>query len=317
MSTGSVRAVGLLLGVAADRLLGDPQRFHPVAGFGRLAGALERLAYRDSRTVGVAHVVVLVGASVALGVLAEQSCRATIPRIAVTAVATYVVLGGRSLTIEATTISRQLTESDLAAARVQVTHLVGRETSEMDAAQITRATIESVAENTADAVVSPLVWGAAAGVPGLLAYRAANTLDAMIGHRSPRYRNFGWAAARLDDVVNFLPARLCVAFIGVCAPVVGGRASNAVGAARRDGPGPPSPNAGPVEAAFAGALGRTLGGVNIYGGRTEDRGTLGSGPLPELADIARVVRLSEWVTAAAVVTSAALAARWRPDRWRR
>lgn len=298
-------------------MLGDPQRFHPVAGFGRLAGALERLAYRDSRMVGVAHVVVLVGASVALGVLAEQSCRATIPRIAATAVATYVVLGGRSLAIEATTISRQLTESDLAAARVQVTHLVGRETSEMDAAQITRATIESVAENTADAVVSPLVWGAAAGVPGLLAYRAANTLDAMIGHRSPRYRNFGWAAARLDDVVNFLPARLCVVFIGVCAPAIGGRASNAVGAARRDGPGHPSPNAGPVEAAFAGALGRTLGGVNIYGGRTEDRGTLGSGPLPELADIARVVRLSEWVTAAAAVTSAALAARWRPDRWRR
>lgn len=317
MSTGSVRAVGLLIGVAADRLLGDPQRFHPVAGFGRLAGALERLAYRDSRMVGVAHVFVLVGASVALGVLAEQSCRATIPRIAATAVATYVVLGGRSLAIEATTISRQLTESDLAAARVQVTHLVGRETSEMDAAQITRATIESVAENTADAVVSPLVWGAAAGVPGLLAYRAANTLDAMIGHRSPRYRNFGWAAARLDDVVNFLPARLCVAFIGVCAPAIGGRASNAVGAARRDGPGHPSPNAGPVEAAFAGALGRTLGGVNIYGGRTEDRGTLGNGPLPELADIARVVRLSEWVTAAAAVTSAALAARWRPDRWRR
>lgn len=317
MSTGSARAVGLLMGVAADRLLGDPQRFHPVAGFGRLAGALERLDHRDGRMVGVAHVALLVGASAGLGVLVEHHCRGTLPRTGVTALATYVVLGGRSLAIEATTISRQLTESDPAAARAQVTHLVGRDTSKLDAAQITRATIESVAENTADAVVSPLMWGALAGVPGLLVYRAVNTLDAMIGHRSPRYRNFGWAAARLDDVVNFLPARLCVAFIAVCAPAVGGRAVNALGAARRDGPGHPSPNAGPVEAAFAGALGRTLGGVNIYGGRTEDRGTLGSGPLPQLADIARVVRLSQWVTVAAAVTSAALAARWRPGRWRR
>ena len=174
--------------------------------------------------------------------------------------------------------------------------------------QITRATVESLAENTADAVVSPLLWGAVAGIPGLLGYRAANTLDAMIGHRSVRYEQFGWAAARLDDVLNFLPARVCVGLVALSAPVVGGRPGACIAAARRDGPGHPSPNAGPVEAAFAGALGCTLGGVNVYRGRTEDRGTLGEGPSPRLPDIARATRLSALVSGSAAFLAAVSAA---------
>ncbi|MET3803810.1 adenosylcobinamide-phosphate synthase [Nakamurella sp. UYEF19] len=304
---GAGRAIGLLVGVAADRLLGDPARWHPVAGFGSSAAAVQRLVYRDRRWAGVGHVGLLVGGTTLLGMVVEK-CSATTPiRILATAAATFVVLGGRSLEREARTISAQLLAGDLAAAREQVTHLVGRDTSELDAAEITRATIESVAENTADAVVSPLLWGAVAGVPGLLAYRAANTLDAMIGHRSPRYLRFGWAAARLDDLANFVPARVSVVLIAVCAPVVAGPPRAAVAAARRDGPGHPSPNAGPVEAAFAGALGRTLGGVNVYRGQVEDRGTLGDGPPPDVADIARVARLSAAVSGMSAVVAAVVA----------
>ncbi len=258
---------------------------------------MERLDYRDSRGVGAAHTFGLLAGAVLTGVAAERLVRrSAVAQVLATAAATFVVLGGRSLRREASTIAGQLSTEDLAAAREQVTHLVGRDTSELDTAQITRATVESLAENTADAVVSPLLWGAVAGIPGLLGYRSANTLDAMIGHRSVRYEQFGWAAARLDDVLNFLPARVCVGLIALSSPVVGGRPGASIATARRDGPGHPSPNAGPVEAAFAGALGCTLGGVNAYHGRTEDRGTLGEGPSPRLPDIARATRLSALVS---------------------
>jgi adenosylcobinamide-phosphate synthase len=250
----------------------------------------------------------LVGGTVLIGVMAEIATRrSAFAQAAATAAATFVVLGGRSLRQEARAISGQLTAYDIPAARQRVTHLVGRDTSDLDTDQITRATVESVAENTADAVVSPLLWGAVAGIPGLLGFRAANTLDAMVGHHSPRYENFGWASARLDDVLNYLPARISVGLIGMCAPAVGGRSSAAISAALRDGPGHPSPNAGPVEAAFAGALGRTLGGVNVYRGRTEDRGTLGSGPGPRLPDISRVTKLSALVSGAAAALAAGTA----------
>ncbi len=305
-SRAAARALGLLLGVAADRLFGDPRRFHPVSGFGSGAAALERRDYRDARIAGVAHVSLLVGGAAVLGSAVESFARRPVVRVLTTAAATFVVLGGRSLEREARTISGQLLAEDLPAAREQVTHLVGRDTTELDAAAIIRATVESVAENTADAVVAPLMWGAVAGIPGLLAYRAANTLDAMIGHRSARYLRFGWAAARLDDVVNWVPARLSVGLVALCAPAVGGRPSAAITAARRDGPAHPSPNAGPVEAAFAGALGRRIGGVNVYHGRTEDRGRLGDGPAPEIPDILRVATLSAVVSGAAAVLAAAV-----------
>lgn len=302
-SCRTARGLGLLLGVLADRTLGDPRRLHPVAGFGSLATALEGRSYRDSRAAGVAHAVALVAGAALLGVVAERRATSFPARLALTTAATFVVLGGRSLQREAFTVSAQLEAGDLDAARQQVTHLVGRDTTELDGTQIARATVESVAENTADAVVSPLFWGAVAGVPGLLGYRAVNTLDAMIGYRSPRYLRFGWAAARLDDAVNFVPARASVLLVALCAPVVGGRSGAALASARRDGPDHPSPNAGPVEAAFAGALGRTLGGVNVYRGRVEDRGTLGDGPAPRPADILRVARLSAAVTAVAAIVA--------------
>lgn len=297
-------AVGLALGWCADRLFGDPSRYHPVAGFGTVAAGLERRMYADRRSRGAAYSLSLVAGTIALGAGVQRATAANpVARTAAVAVCTWAVIAGRSLGREAHRVAAHLERADLAAARVQVRSLVGRETDGLSAVQVARATIESVAENSSDAVVAPLLWGGIAGIPGLLGYRAVNTLDAMVGHKSDRYRRFGWAAARLDDVANYLPARATAAYAALAGPVFGTSTRDIVGVVRRDAGKHPSPNAGPVEAAFAGALGITLGGVNEYGGRTEDRGTLGDGSEPSAADIARAVRLSDAVSVAALATA--------------
>jgi adenosylcobinamide-phosphate synthase len=305
-------ATGLGLGWLADQVLGDPVRYHPVAGFGRLATALEQRVYADSRRAGTVFTVVLVGGAAGLGWLVQRACRERpVAQALATAVATWAVLGGRSLAREAEVISDALTAGDLDAARARLPHLVSRDPSGLDADQIARATLESVAENTSDAVVAPLFWGGVAGLPGLLGYRAINTLDAMVGYRNPRYRNFGWAAARLDDLANWLPARIAGALAGGLAPVVGGCSQDAVRAVADQAPAHPSPNGGVVEAAFAGALGVTLGGTNVYDGVAEDRGELGTGPTPTPPDLARGVRLSQAVGAGAALVAVAIARRRR------
>lgn len=299
MTPLSGRLLGLTAGFAADRVLGDPARWHPVAGFGRAAAALERLTYADRRGAGAVHVAILVGATTAVGVRRAGPVA--------TAIATWVVLGGRSLDREAAAVQAHLAAGDLPAARQRLTHLVGRDTSELDEAGVARAVVESLAENTSDAVVAPLVWGAVAGVPGLLAHRATNTLDAMIGHRNKRYERYGWAAARLDDLLNLPGARLTAALT----VVLGHDRRAAWRTWRRDAGGHPSPNAGPVEAAFAGALGVRLGGVNAYGGRTEDRQVLGDGRAPDRHDITRARRLARRVGVGALAAIAPIALRRR------
>jgi adenosylcobinamide-phosphate synthase len=307
---GWAGAAGLAAGLAADALLGDPRRGHPVAGFGTVAAALERRTHRDSRAAGAGYALALTAATAGLGLAAERLAPRAAPLAAVTALATWAVVGGTSLRREAHAMARHLEAGDTDAARARLPHLCGRDPHALDDAGLARATVESVAENTSDAVVGPLVWGAVAGVPGLLAYRAVNTLDAMVGHRSPRYARFGWAAARLDDAANLLPSRITAALTTVLAPVVDGRPSRAARAWRRDGHKHPSPNAGPVEAAFAGALGRTLGGRLSYEGRVEERPLLGDGPAPDVADVRRAARLSAAVTVAAgALAVAARAAR--------
>lgn len=297
------RALGLALGYAADQFFGDPQRWHPVSGFGKLACAAEGRLYGDHRAAGVVFTSLLVGSAGALGYVADRATRGRpVLSVAVTALATWTVLGGRSLGFEARTIDAQLRDGDLAAARQQVTHLVGRDPSRLDENGIARATIESVAENTSDAVVAPLWWGALLGPAGLLAYRAANTLDARVGHRTPRLERFGWASARFDDVLNLVPARLTA----LLAVALGDDGRGAIRAWRRDARKHPSPNAGPVEAAFAGALGLRLGGTNMYHGVVEDRGTLGDGPAPVPEDIGRTARLASKVGTGSVATAVAV-----------
>ena len=322
--------MGLVLGAAADAVWGDPRRGHPVAGFGTCAAWLERRWSADRRSAGVAYTAVLVGGAVALGVAAETA-RPPVLRTLLTAAATWAVLGGSSLAGHGEALAEELgappspsderhsrrnpgDESaarrepvDLAAARARIPSLCGRDPNLLDLPGMARAGVESLAENTSDAVVAPLFWGAVAGIPGLLGYRAVNTLDAMVGYRSPRYERFGWASARWDDVANLAPARMAALLFAGLAPAVGGSPRAALAAWRRDARRHPSPNAGPVEAAAAGALGVTLGGRTVYAHGVEERPRLGSGPPPTPADLRRAARLSRLVGAASAVLAAVVA----------
>lgn len=268
-------AAGLLL----DRLLGEPPTaLHPVGWFGRMMTLAERVGYRDTRSAGAAHA--LLGTT--LGLAGGVALRSTVA-------ATTLAVAGRSLGDIAMEIGAALERGDLAQARAKLPALVGRDPSGLSGAELARAVVESVAENTVDAVVAPAFWAACWGAPGALGYRAVNTLDAMVGHRSTRYQRYGWASARLDDVAGYVPARLTAVLVGIARP---GRTAAVWRAVRAQAPAHPSPNAGVAEAAFAAALGVRLGGINRYDGRVECRPALGVGRPPTAADIGRAVRLS-------------------------
>jgi adenosylcobinamide-phosphate synthase len=301
-------AAGLVAGFALDAALGDPRRWHPVAGFGTVAGALEQRLYAPDRRAGTAFAALAVGVPVVAGAAGSAlTRRRPVARAVLVAAATWTVLGGRTLRRESRSMAGHLESADLPAARDRLSHLCGRDPSTLDEAELSRATVESVAENTSDAVVAPLFWGSVAGLPGLLGYRAANTLDAMVGHRSARYARFGTPAARLDDALNLLPSRLTgLLTIGV-APVAGGERAEALRVWRRDRDDHPSPNAGQCESAMAGALGVRLGGRNVYFGRTETRPFLGDGPRPSAGHLRRAARISGAVGLAAVTLAAVTA----------
>ncbi|MDQ0682949.1 adenosylcobinamide-phosphate synthase [Streptomyces achromogenes] len=312
MGAERVHAYGAAAGLLGDLLLGDPRRGHPVAGFGRAAGAVERLLWRDNRGWGALHTAVCAGGAVALGAVASRGVRhSPAASVALTAAATWAVVGGSSLVREARAIGRALEAGDVEAARARLPRLCGRDPQALDADGIARAVVESVAENTSDAVVGALVWGAVGGVPGLVGFRAVNTLDAMVGHRSPRYLRFGWAAARLDDLAGWPGARLTA----VLAAAAGDDPRGALRAWRADARSHPSPNAGPVEASFAGALGVRLGGTLAYGGRVEHRPVLNgaAGRPVAVHDIERAARLSRRVglLALGVTVAARLVAKGR------
>ncbi|MGH9247655.1 MAG: cobalamin biosynthesis protein [Acidimicrobiales bacterium] len=308
------RATGLVFGWAADAAFGDPARFHPVAGFGRLATAAERIGYRPSRFAGFAHVVTLVAPTALAAAAADAATRRrSWSRTAVTGVLMWTVLGGRSLGVVAGRLADALAANDIPAARRIGPALVGRDPAHLDSSELCRAAVESVAENTADAVVGPLLWCAIAGPAGAVAYRAINTLDAMIGHRSDRYQRFGWGAARLDDVVTWPAARLAAGLAVALAPTVDGNRIRTWRVLRRDGARHPSPNAGRLEAAFAGALDIRLGGTNRYGEQVEHRPQLGDGSRPDVADVRRAVELS-WLIGGVAALLCAIVARLRERR---
>lgn len=316
LASSRADAVGIVLGAVLDAVFGDPRRWHPVAGFGRFAGALERRLYADERVAGARFAALAVGVPVlAAAGAARLTRRRPVARVAFVAAATWSALGGTSLAREGRVMSARLGSGDLPAARAQLPNLCGRDPSALDAPELARATVESLAENTSDAVVAPLFWGAVAGLPGIVGYRAINTLDAMVGHRSPRYVRFGTASARLDDVANLVPSRLTAALTVAAAPLVGGSPSRALRTWLRDGSRHPSPNSGQCESAAAGALGVRLGGRNAYGSRVEERPHLGDGEPPQPADVRRAVTLSVAVGTTAVVLAAA--ARWRAANRRR
>jgi adenosylcobinamide-phosphate synthase len=304
---------GVLAGYLADLALRDPTRGHPVALFGQTAAKLERVTYRDTRVAGAVHVGLMVGAVGLLGLAVQSAAtrRAPLWSIVATATATWISLGGTSLARTGLAMSELLDRGEVEAARRLLPSLCGRDPARLDGAGLTRAALESVAENTSDAQVAPLLWATAGGVPAVLGYRGINTLDSMIGHRSPRYVRFGWAAARLDDLVNYVAARATAALVVMCAPLVSGSPPGAVRAWRQDAARHPSPNAGVVEAAFAGALRVRLGGPTQYHHELQIRPTLGDGPQPTVADLRRAVALSRVVQAGAAVLAGVSAFTWR------
>ncbi len=293
------RSGAAAIGLLVDRVAGEPPAaVHPVAVFGRAMGWVERGLYRDSRRAGVAYAAT----GCALGVLTA----AAVPAAMVVAGAA----AGRELRRTALGVGDALSAGELDRARALVPALVGRDPSALDASGIAAAVIESVAENTVDAVVAPVWWAAIAGGTGAAVYRALNTMDAMVGHRSPRYERFGWASARLDDVANFVPARVTALLVALVRP---GAAGVVLRAVREQAGAHPTPNAGVAEAAFAAVLGRELGGPLRYGDRHEDRPRLGWGPRPTPADIPRAVGLSSQIEAALL---GALALAWVTGRVR-
>jgi adenosylcobinamide-phosphate synthase len=308
-------AAGLAAGYLLDALLGDPRRLHPVAGFGTAAGALERRLYAPNRRSGAAFTAVAVGVPALAGVAAAAVTRRhPVARAALVAAATWTVLGGRTLRREARTMANHLDRDDLTAARDRLGHLCGRDPARLDSPELARATVESVAENTSDAVVAPLLWGGLFGLPGLLAYRAANTLDAMVGHRSERYARFGTASARLDDLLNLAPSRLTGLLTIAVSPIAQGSPRETLRVWRRDRNDHPSPNAGQCESAMAGALGVRLGGRNVYFGRSETRPFLGDGPKPSAVHLRRAARVSGAVGLAAAGLAVGVALLRKPGR---
>jgi adenosylcobinamide-phosphate synthase len=290
-------------GLALDAIFGDdPLRPHPVALYGRAMQAVERSRYDDTKGRGVQYALAGIGLALSAGRILE-----VVPCGAGATAASYTAIAGKGLWVAAAGVGEALELGDLERARGLLPALVGRDATHLDESGIVRAAVESVAENTVDGIVAPALFASGGGAAGVLGYRALNTLDSMVGHRSDRYRHFGWASARLDDAANFVPARVTALLVALVRPAAARRIWQAV---RHDAPAHPSPNAGVAEAAFAGALGLRLGGTNSYGGRVEERPPLGptSGRAPKPPDIARAIACSRHVTAALFTLLAGAAA---------
>ncbi len=272
----------MLMAVALDWWLAEPRRWHPLVGFGRFAGWVERQFYRDQRIRGVLAVMLTVIPITLLAVwLSALSLVGGLWSIGLL----YLTLGHKSLHQHARPVAQALAAGDEVTARYCVSQLVSRDAATL---KVSAATVESVLENGNDGVFGALFWFAVAGAPGAVAFRLVNTLDAMWGYRNERYQRFGWAAARLDDLLGYLPARLTALTYGV---VSGGHWRRALVCWRKQAPAWDSPNAGPVMAAGAGALGVTLGGPARYAKVWHQRPLLGVGQAPEGRHIEAALRL--------------------------
>ncbi len=296
-------ALMMVCAVLLDRLLGEPRRFHPLVGFGRYAAWLEqRLNARTSRVRGVmAWLLAVMPFLTTVCLLWRQPALQFITGVIVL----YFALGLQSLAEHAQRVQQALDEGDLPGARQRVGEIVSRDTSQMQPEDVARAGVESVLENGNDAVFGALFWFALLGAPGVLLFRLANTLDAMWGYRTQRYLHFGWAAARLDDVLNYGPARLTALSYALL-----GDLRIALRCWREQAPAWDSPNAGPVMASGAGALCVTLGGAACYHGAIEQRPSLGAGSAPQAADIGRAIALvqrSVWLWLALLFVIGAIA----------
>ena len=298
--TGSLAMpLAALTAVILDRLLGEPRRFHPLVGFGNLAAAIEKRLNRRSIASG------LIGWALAvLPLVALAFALRPLAPFAVDVALLYFALGAQSLGEHAEAVARPLAAGRLDEARQRVGWMVSRDATQLDESGVAKAGMESVLENGNDAIFGALFWFALLGGPGALLFRLANTLDAMWGYRTERYNLYGRFAARFDDLLNWLPARLTALSYALL-----GRTGNALACWRAQAPGWDSPNAGPVMAAGAGSLGVQLGGAAIYHGQLEQRPPIGNGPAPVAGDLARAIVLiqhSLWLWLAALFALALL-----------
>ncbi len=313
MDRAAWRLLGAALAAPLDSLFGEAApRIHPVRLFGGLMEQLEELVWHDGVAAGAAYAAMGVGLGVLVGrvlaCLRPGNGRSSLGRLTkrrlqgreliASAAAAYISVGARALFDSARDVSVALEAGDVDSARLLVSSLVGRDTDGLGVSEIARAAVESVAENTVDAIVAPIMWTCVFGSQGALGYRAVNTLDAMVGYRNARYERFGRASARMDDAAGWAPARITAALVMLVRPKTAWAVLRCVS---RDAPGHPSPNGGVAEAAFAAALGVQLGGLNRYQGKVEQRCVLGEGPKCELEDIVRSVELAQDVTRAATV----------------
>lgn len=286
----------LLLGLIFDRLLGEPVRFHPLVGLGRCVNFVERRLnklgqyFMLSKVLGaVALLLVLLPVVWLVVIMTCLLSGSVVMSLLFSALVLYLVVGWQSLVEHALAVQSALLQRNLPLARERVSYLVSRETATLDEVAVTKATLESVLENGSDAVFAPIFWFVVAGPAGAVAYRVINTLDAMWGYRNDRYMTFGWAAARLDDLVNWLPARLCALTYAFVAGQNGWQ--RGLAAWRKQAPQCESPNAGPVMASGAGALNVALGGDAVYHGKRIFRPVLGQGFAPVPGDIERSLTL--------------------------
>lgn len=262
----------ILLALLFDLLIGDPRWLpHPVVAIGKLISILDRQLRRpqlDEKTAGILLLLVVVAATVASGFVLLTICERLDPRAATAAAValSFTCLAARSLHSESARVARALTNGDLPAARTYLALIVGRDTEQLNETEIWRALVETVAENTSDGIIAPLFWLSLGGPLGALAFKAVSTLDSMVGYKNERYLQMGWASARADDLLNFVPARLTALLIIAAAPLAGCSAAGAWHIFLRDRLKHPSPNSAHPEAAAAGALGVRLGGAASYGG---------------------------------------------------
>jgi len=280
----------MLVAMAIDALMGWPRALfarigHPVTWLGRLIGALDALWNRSSnaparrRMAGIAAALIVIMLAAGIGWIVQMAMPSDWRGVLLIGVLAWPFVALRSLHDHVAAVATPLLAGNITAAREAVSRIVGRDPAALDEAGIARAAIESLAENASDGIVAPVFWGALFGLPGILGYKAINTLDSMIGHRSERHQAFGWAAARIDDVANFIPARLAGFLFVLLAP----RRSEALSCMTRDARRHRSPNAGWPEAAMAGALGVRLSGPRIYHGSITSEPWLNEGARDPLA----------------------------------
>lgn len=306
----------MLIGLLIDALVGWPKALfraagHPVTWMGQIIRLLDEWLNMDEAEVRPRRMAGLVAALAVIAFSAELAAVIVwlLPdgwvSVVIAGILAWPFIAMRSLADHVAAVARPLAAGDLTGARAAVAMIVGRDPEQLDEAGVARAALESLAENTSDGVVAPLFWGAIFGLPGIVGYKAINTLDSMIGHRTPRHEAFGWAAARIDDIANLIPARLT----GLLFAAVSGRFASALAVMRRDAGSHRSPNAGWPEAAMAASLGVRLSGPRVYHDRIADEPWInGNAPDPGAEALQQGLKLYRKSMLAVAVILALLAA---------